>query len=126
MKHFAGIEKIRVAAACRPGGFVVNGALPWVSNVGFDHSFAFVASIADEDTYLMAVVPGDQPGLTLGDGGHFIALEGSSTHNAVFKDMFLPNEFVLAAPCRDYITRIRPGFVLAQSGLWAGPGRKLH
>jgi len=120
MKHFAGIEKIRVNAVRRPGGYSVSGALPWVSNVRADHSFAFVAKIADEEAYLMAVIPGDQPGLTLGDGGHFIALEGSSTHNAVFKDMFLPEEFVLAAPCKEYIAKIRPGFVLAQSGFGLG------
>lgn len=120
MKHFAGIEKIRVHAVRRPGGYSITGALPWVSNVGVDHSFAFAAKIADEEAYLMAVIPGDQPGLTLGDGGHFIALEGSSTHNAVFKDMFLPEEFVLAAPCKDYVAKIRPGFVLAQSGFGLG------
>ena len=73
----------------------------------------------------MAVIPGDMPGLTLGDGGHFIALEGSSTHNAVFKDMFLPEDHVLAAPCREYVTRIRPGFILAQSGFGLGPCREL-
>lgn len=120
MKHFAGIEKIRVSAARVSGGFRVSGALPWVSNAGTDHCFAFVAQILGEDSYLMAVTPGDAPGLTLGDGGHFIALEGSSTHNAVFKDMFLPDDFVLAAPCRDYVARIRPGFILAQSGFGLG------
>ncbi len=120
MKHFAGIEKIRVTATRAPGGFKVNGALPWVSNAGTDHCFAFVAQIAGEEAYLMAVTPGDAPGLTLGDGGHFIALEGSSTHNAVFKDMFLPEEQILAAPCKDYVARIRPGFILAQSGFGLG------
>ena len=120
MKHFAGIEKIRVSAVRQTGGFVVNGALPWVSNVGTGHCFAFVAHVPAEDVYLMAVVRGDTPGLTLGDGGHFIALEGSSTHNAVFKDVFVADEMVLAAPCRDYVARIRPGFILAQSGFGLG------
>jgi len=120
MKHFAGIEKIRVTATRAPGGFQVSGALPWVSNAGADHCFAFVAQIAGEEGYLMAVTPGDAPGLTLGDGGHFIALEGSSTHNAVFKDVFVGDDFVLAAPCRDYVARIRPGFILAQSGFGLG------
>lgn len=120
MKHFAGIEKIRVTAVRTDGGFVVNGALPWVSNAGTDHCFAFVAQIAGEEAYLMAVTPGDAAGLTLGDGGHFIALEGSSTHNAVFKNVFVPQEHVLAAPCHEYVARIRPGFVLAQSGFGLG------
>ena len=120
MKHFAGIEKIRVAAERLPGGYRLNGALPWVSNVGPDHVFAAVARVAGEDGYLMAAIPGDLPGVTLGDGGHFIALEGSSTHSAVFKDAFVPDRLVLASPCQEYLARIRPGFILGQAGFGLG------
>ena len=121
MKHFADIEKIRLTATPTPGGYKISGALPWVSNAVPEGCFAFVAKIAGESgEYLMAITPPGAPGLTLGDGGHFIALEGSSTHNAVFKDMFLPDDFVLAAPCRAYIASIRPGFVLTQSGFGLG------
>jgi alkylation response protein AidB-like acyl-CoA dehydrogenase len=120
MKHFADIEKIRVNAVRKPGGFVLNGALPWVSNAGMDHCFAAVAYLPGEASYLMAIIPGDTPGMTHGDGGHFIALEGSSTCNAIFKDVFVPDSFVLAEPCKAYITRIRPGFVLTQTGFGLG------
>lgn len=121
MKHFADIEKIRLLATPAPGGYTISGALPWVSNAVPEGCFAFVAKVAGEGgDYLMAITPPGAPGLTLGDGGHFIALEGSSTHNAVFKDMFLPDEYVLAAPCRQYIASIRPGFVLTQAGFGLG------
>jgi alkylation response protein AidB-like acyl-CoA dehydrogenase len=120
MKHFAGIEKMRLTAMRVSGGYAINGALPWVSNVAPDHCFGIAAKITGTEDYLMAIMPGDAPGLTLGDGGHFIALEGSSTHNAIFKDVFLPDDFVLAAPCADYIARIRPGFILAQCGFGLG------
>ena len=120
MKHFAGIEKMHLTATRRPGGYSLAGALPWVSNVAVDHVFAAVAKIAGEEGYLMAIIPGDSKGLTLGDGGHFIALEGSSTHNAVFRDVFVPEDYVLASPCHDYITRIRPGFILGQTGFGLG------
>ena len=120
MKHFAGIEKIRLTATPAPGGYKVSGALPWVSNAAPEGCFAFVAQIAETGEYLMAITPPGARGLTLGDGGHFIALEGSSTHNAVFKEMFLPDKFVLAAPCRAYIASIRPGFILTQAGFGLG------
>ena len=119
MKHFAEIEKIRLTASRGDGGYRVSGALPWVSNAVPDGCFAFVAQIAGGE-YLMAITPPAAPGLTLGDGGHFIALEGSSTHNAIFKDVFVPDDFVLAAPCREFITTIRPGFVLTQTGFGLG------
>ncbi len=121
MKHFAEIEKIRLTASRTDGGYRVSGALPWVSNAVPDGCFAFVAQIAGgESEYLMAITPPAAPGLTLGDGGHFIALEGSSTHNAVFKDVFVPDDYILAAPCREFITTIRPGFVLTQTGFGLG------
>ncbi len=85
MKHFAEIEKIRLTATRGDGGYQVSGALPWVSNAAPEGCFAFVAQISGgEGEYLMAITPPAAPGLTLGDGGHFIALEGSSTHNAIF------------------------------------------
>ncbi|MBC8104494.1 MAG: acyl-CoA/acyl-ACP dehydrogenase [Cytophagales bacterium] len=121
MKHFAGIEKIRLTATRCDGGYQINGALPWVSNAVSDGCFGAVARIAGTDgDYLMAIIPARSSGLELGDGGHFIALEGSSTHNAIFRDVFLPDEWVLAAPCAEYIARIRPGFMLTQSGFGLG------
>lgn len=56
MKHFAGIEKINLIAQPCAGGYVLNGMLPWVSNIGEGHYFAIAARIADTDDYLMAIV----------------------------------------------------------------------
>ncbi len=120
MKHFAGIEAIRLKARRESGGFRINGTLPWISNTGVDHYFAAVAHIEETEDYLMAIFPGDSPGLRLGDGGKFIALEGSGTYAAHFKEVFVPDEWVLAAPCAPYIARIRPGFILGQTGFGLG------
>jgi alkylation response protein AidB-like acyl-CoA dehydrogenase len=120
MKHFAGIEKIRITAERCADGYILNGTIPWVSNVGEDHYFAAVAKIVDEDAYLTCVVPGNLAGLSLGNGGHFIALEGSSTQSCRFRDTFVANEYVLASPCSEFIRRIQPGFILAQTGFGLG------
>ena len=124
MKHFAGIEKLRLKATPTRGGYLLSGALPWVSNFDMGSTFAVAAQLEGSDCLmadcLMAMVSGDQPGLTLGDGGRFIALEGSSTYNSVFRRVFVPDEQVLAKPCQEYIGRIRPGFILAQSGFGLG------
>ena len=120
MKHFAGIENLNVKAVRADGGYLINGALPWVSNVEVDHCFAVVAYLESEDQYLMAIVDGDAPGLRLGHGGQFIALEGSSTYACRFKDVFIADDALLAHPCDDYIRRVRPGFVLTQCGFGLG------
>jgi alkylation response protein AidB-like acyl-CoA dehydrogenase len=122
MKHFAGIEKIALVAERRAGGYVLNGLLPWVSNVGAGHYFAVAAKLSDglEDAYLMALVSDEFKGLTLRADAHFIALEGSNTFSCGFKNVFVPDQFILAAPCEDYVARIRPGFILTQVGMGLG------
>lgn len=120
MKHFAGIENIRMTAIRCTDGYILNGTIPWVSNIDTDHYFAVVARIAEEDAYLMAVVPADTKGLSLGNGGHFIALEGSNTRSCIFRDVFVPHDFILSRPCEDFIRRIKPGFILSQTGFGLG------
>jgi alkylation response protein AidB-like acyl-CoA dehydrogenase len=120
MKHFVGIEKIRITAQRCADGYILNGAIPWVSNIGKDHYFAVVAKIVEDDSYLMAALPANQPGLSLGNGGGFIALEGSSTYSCKFKDVFVPTQYILACPCNEYLARIRPGFILTQTGFGLG------
>jgi alkylation response protein AidB-like acyl-CoA dehydrogenase len=120
MKHFAGIEKIALTAERVSGGYVLNGMLSWVSNIGPGHYFGIAAQMADCDDYLMAIVSDELDGLTLRCNAHFIALEGSNTFSCVFRDVFVPDEWVLAAPCEEYVTRIRPGFVLTQVGMGLG------
>jgi alkylation response protein AidB-like acyl-CoA dehydrogenase len=122
MKHFAGIEKIALVAERCAGGYVLNGLLPWVSNVGAGHYFAVAAKIADapDETYLMAIVSDEFKGLALRADAHFIALEGSNTFSCGFKNVFVPDQFILAAPCEDYVACIRPGFILTQVGMGLG------
>ncbi|VEP12307.1 Acyl-dehydrogenase [Hyella patelloides LEGE 07179] len=120
MKHFTGIEKIALTATKTNGGYVVNGMLPWVSNLGKGHYLAIAAEIADSDDYLMAVVKEDFPGVTFKCNAHFIGLEGTGTYSCVFRDAFIPDEWVLAAPCEAYVNRIKPGFILTQVGMGLG------
>ncbi len=120
MKHFAAIEKIALVAERCDGGYVLNGMLPWVSNIGAGHPFGIAARIGESEDYLMAIVSDTLDGLTLRQNAHFIALEGSGTFSCLFRDVFVPDEAVLAAPCDAYIARIRPGFILTQVGMGLG------
>lgn len=120
MKHFAEIEKIALTATPVEGGYRVNGMLPWVSNLGPDHAFGIVAQVTGRDDYLMAVVSDAMEGMTLRCNAHFIALEGTGTYSCVFRDVFVPEAMVLAAPCDAYVDRIRPGFILTQVGMGLG------
>ncbi|MEM9808164.1 MAG: acyl-CoA dehydrogenase family protein [Cyanobacteria bacterium P01_D01_bin.56] len=120
MKHFADIEKIALSAQRVDGGYVINGMLPWVSNLGPGHYFGIAAKMADSEEYMMAIVSDDLEGMSLRLNAHFIALEGTGTYSCVFRNAFVPDEWVLAAPCEDYVACIRPGFMLTQVGMGLG------
>jgi len=128
MKCFAGIESMALKSTKVDGGYILNGQLPWVSNLGSGHYFGVVAkmdsanldSLDSTDPHLMAIVSDDLEGVSLRRCGEFIALEGTGTFACVFRDAFVPDEYVLAAPCEAYVDRIRPGFILTQVGMGLG------
>jgi alkylation response protein AidB-like acyl-CoA dehydrogenase len=120
MKHFAGIEQIRITAQRCVDGYVLNGTLPMVSNMGEDHYFGLVAKHEDKDAYLMAVLPGNLPGLSIIEVRGFVALDGSSTCSCKLKDVFVPTQYILASPCSEFVAKIRSGFILTQTGFGLG------
>lgn len=124
MKHFAGIEPIRLRATRAPGGYRIDGALPWVSNIGPGNVFVTAAAVdgGGGGGYAMFVADCDAAGLRLGDCPPFSALDGTRTFNCRFSGVFVPDAAVVAQPEEfiDYLRRIRPGFVLGQLGIGFG------
>lgn len=121
IKHLTGIEKIHLNAQRSGDGYLVRGTLPWVSNVGPDHLIV-VAAAVEEEGYLMFAVRGDAEGLSLHPCPAFSGMDGSSTLNLRFKDVYVGANDVLAHPAQfaSYIARIKPGFVLGQAGIGMG------
>src|ERR1700686_1256397 len=48
MKSFFGIEKLKLRGRRVDGGYVVRGALPWVSNLGPEHFFGTIFELDDK------------------------------------------------------------------------------
>lgn len=121
MKSFFGIEPLRLKGSRTDGGYTVRGLLPYVSNLGPDHYFGAVFEAEDEPKRnVMCVIPCASEGVTLADNTKFTALDGTRTFSVQLRDVHVPDGFVLADPCPDYIKRIRAGFVLLQAGMALG------
>jgi alkylation response protein AidB-like acyl-CoA dehydrogenase len=121
MKVFFGIEAIRLKARRVDGGYVVRGALPFVSNLGDDHYFGAVFEVEDEPRrFVMAVIPCDADGVSLAANTKFVALDGTRTFAVQLRDVMISDAWVLADPSDPYIKRIRAGFVLLQAGMAFG------
>lgn len=121
MKSFAQIENFLLKATPVEGGYVVNGTLPWVSNLASDHYFGAIASVAGQQGQeVMFILSCDAPGVTLKGCPKFSGMEGTGTYAVQCKDLFIGANDIVASPARPYIRNIRAAFVMLQCGIAAG------
>ena len=121
MKTFAGIETLLLKARAVEGGFIVNGALPWVSNLGPDHYFGAVAVVeGDVPREVMFIVHCNGQGVELRNCPSFSAMEGTNTFAVRMTDHFVAADKLIADPVRPFIGRIRAAFILLQVGMGLG------
>ncbi len=123
MKTLAGIETFLLHAKKVAGGYLVNGTLPWVSNLGPDHYFGAVADIVVDgvvNSEIMFLIRCDAPGVALRDCPSFSAMEGTNTWAVRLTDYFVGAKEIIADPVRPFIGRIRAAFILLQTGMGLG------
>ena len=126
MKTFAGIETFLLHARKVEGGYLVNGTLPWVSNLGPDHYFGAVADVESTSgsdaakTEIMFLIRCDAPGVELRNCPSFSAMEGTNTWAVRLTDYFVGADRLIADPVRPFIGRIRAAFILLQTGMGLG------
>ena len=122
LKSCCEIERFLLSARKVPGGYEINGTLPWVSNLGSDHIFVTGCPVHVDNRLVFFVVDCSQKGFKLLEGTQFTALEGTRTFGCQFEDVFVDDADVLAHPDQsaEYIKRIQPGMILAQLGMGFG------
>jgi alkylation response protein AidB-like acyl-CoA dehydrogenase len=118
MKHFSGLEVLRLTGEKVNKGYRVRGTLPWVSNLTNDTLFACIFDTGTEA--VMALVECSVSGLQLKRTPKFAALEGTATYSLRFEDVLIDEEAILAFPAKPFTRRIRAGFILLQLGIGFG------
>jgi hypothetical protein len=119
MKALSGIEPMRLRGERVAGGYRVDGVLPWVSNLQDGHFFGICFETTGGEQ-IAAVACLGANGVERRKGASFIALEGTATCTVAFKSAFIPNEDVLSGALPQFAQRIKPGFLLLQTGMAAG------
>jgi alkylation response protein AidB-like acyl-CoA dehydrogenase len=121
MKSFFGIEKLKLKGRKVDGGYVVKGALPWVSNLGSNHFFGTIFEREDEPGgIVMFLADCSDPGVTLQPCKPFLAMDGTGTYGVQFRDVFVPDDLILAETAGPFVKKIRAGFILLQAGMATG------
>ena len=121
MKSFFGIEKLKLKGKKVDGGYVVRGALPWVSNLGPDHFFGTIFEREDEPgAIVMFLADCADPAITLQPCKPFLAMDGTGTYGVQFRDYFVPDDLILSEQAGPFVQKIRAGFILLQAGMGIG------
>ncbi len=121
MKSFFGIEKLKLKGSRVDGGYVVRGALPWVSNLGPNHFFGTIFEREDRPgEIVMFLADCANPAVTLQPCKPFLAMDGTGTYGVQFRDAFVPDELILADHAQPFVRKIRAGFILLQAGMALG------
>ncbi|MCA6124156.1 acyl-CoA/acyl-ACP dehydrogenase [Bradyrhizobium sp. WSM 1704] len=126
MKSLFGIERLKLKGRKVEGGYIVRGTLPWVSNLGPDHYFGTIFECQDDGAKgeagatVMFLADCSDPAITLTPCKPFLAMDGTGTYGVQFRDAFVPDELILAAPAAPFVKKIRAGFILLQAGMGLG------
>jgi len=121
MKAFAGIEELRLTGKRVNGGYIVNGNLPWVSNLGDNHVFGTQFRLEGEPgRTIMALIDCSSEGFSLRQSAHFTALEGTRTFACIFENVFVPDEMLIDEDGASFLKRNRVGILLLQMGMGIG------
>jgi alkylation response protein AidB-like acyl-CoA dehydrogenase len=121
MKSLFGIEKLKLKGRKVDGGYVVRGALPWVSNLGPDHLFGTIFEIENQPgEIVMFLADCSDPAVTLQPCKPFLAMDGTGTYGVQFRDALIPDDRILAEPAGPFVKKIRAGFILLQMGMGLG------
>jgi hypothetical protein len=121
MKSFFGIEKLKLKGRKVEGGYIVKGALPWVSNLGPGHFFGTIFEREDKPGgIVMFLADCSDPAIALQPSKPFLAMDGTGTYGVQFRDVFVPDDLILADPAGPFVKKIRAGFILLQAGMATG------
>lgn len=121
MKFLSGIESLSIAARPEGQGWVLDGRLPWVTNLRRS-GFAVAAAVAPTHGQPPAVVAflSDTLGVTRTPDLQLLALRGSNTAAIDLQGVVSgPGEWI-HDDARSFLPRVRPAFLSLQCGMSVG------
>jgi len=106
-------------------GIVVNGRIPWASNLEAPFLSVAAAAHADDPTRrLVFAYTHETPGLELPPYPNLLALQSTNSTSPLFVDAAIPREQVLTGDFPAFVQRVLATFLLIQSSFCWGLARR--
>lgn len=123
MKAMTGIEPMLLRAERVADGYIVDGTLPWVSNLGAGHYFGAAATVHEQGETardIMFMVPCQGAGIELKACPSFAGMEGTGTWGVRFTQFKVDASNLITDRVPQFLDEIRPAFILLQVGFGLG------
>lgn len=123
MKFLAGLEPLQITAGHQGEDLVLDGVLPWVTNLRVE-GFHVAAAVDHRDGgAFVATLAHDDPGLVRSPDLDLIGMRSTNTAKVTLTDVRIGRDRILHPNAREWLPRIRPAFVGLQTGLSIGLAR---
>lgn len=124
MKFLSGIESLQISARESEGAWVLDGRMPWVTNLRPQGFLVAAAVSAPDGTPAVVALPHDIAGLVRSPDLSLMALQSSNTAALEVQGVRIDSEWLIHPDARQYLPGVRPAFAGLQCGLSIGLARR--
>ena len=125
MKYLAGLEPLQVTARTEGDEVVINGKLPWVTNLRKDGFWvAAAADPAEGGPAIIVSLSHDDPGLVRSTDLSLMGMRSSDTAAVTLTEVRIPQARIISQNAQGWLTGVRPLFIALQCGMTIGLARR--
>ncbi len=124
MKFLSGIESLQISARQDGGQWLLDGRMPWVTNLRKQGFLVAAAVSAPDGTPAVVALPHDIDGLVRSADLNLLALQSSNTAALEVLGVRIGPEWLIHPDARQYLPQARPAFAGLQCGLSIGLARR--
>ena len=115
-----GLKQLPVDARLEGDTLVLDGAIPWASNLFADGAVVVVPARADDGRRLVVALRTTDPGVSLAPSPPLLALDATASTSVRLQDVRLPAGRLLTDRFLDFLAGVRRPFLLLQTALCLG------
>ena len=123
MKERSGLGPVPVRARPTAEGYLLNGPVPWASNL-FEGAVLVLPARVDapgrEDERIVTALRLDTPGIRVGPFPTLLALNGTASAAATLDEVPVPHDAVLSEDMNAFCASVRTTFLLVQTAFCTG------
>src|SRR5690606_31412422 len=125
MKFLAGLEPLQIVAKADGDDLVLNGKMPWVTNLRRD-GFHVAAAVdrADGGPAMVVTVSHDDAGLVRSDDLQLMGMCSSDTAALTLTNVRISRERIFSENAAEWLPVVRPAFAGLQCGMSIGLARR--